>query len=234
MWEYLTSISYDSSKMDQYLRCHKIAVRDRNEVITIQLITDGICEDLAATREHRALEVSECAHHFLKEYFHHLAGLRDRGFTREVITDVARAIAGLMARVVRLTPEQHDRSAPVLAGLRLCRMFELLMSQRFETPGILRILGPKLAISNTNLLTALDSRLRSLEGGDNDEEPGQKKARALVDYTLTKTIDAMVASGKTATAEEKAAIKQGLYEQQNLKQPRKKGRARRAGKKAPA
>jgi len=234
MWEHITSIANDAIKLHQYLDCHRSAVRDRNEVLVQQLLSDGICPTLAHTKSHRAIEVNECAHHFLREYFNHLNSLRDRGFSSTVITAVACHIEKLMNRVVRMTPEPNDRHALILATVRLCRMFERLMSDRFETPEILCILGPKMAIANTNKITSLEARLRSLEGGGSGNKNNTQgvssskatdaKARAAIDAVLKKTITTLKADGKVITKESEGEMRAALYSKEGLKVLKQKQR----------
>ena len=230
MWDYITTIAIEPIKMNQYLECHRTAVRDRNEVLVQQLLADGICPTLEDTQAHRAIEVNECAHQFLKEYFNHLNSLRDRGFNKTVITAVANQVSRIMCRVVRLTPEPNDRHAMILATVRLCRMFERLMSDRFESPEILSILGPKMAISNTNLITALESRLRALEGGGKGGLSGLKniqKTRGVIDASLAKTLAGLRQAGKKITKEEETAMRAELYSKEGVaaKQPARRLRA---------
>ena len=139
-----------------------------------------------------------------------------------------------MNRVVRMTPEPNDRHALILATVRLCRMFERLMSDRFETPEILCILGPKMAIANTNKIASLEARLRSLEGGGSGNKNNTQgvssskatdaKARAAIDAVLKKTITTLKADGKVITKESEGEMRAALYSKEGLKVLKQKQR----------
>ena len=163
MWDYLTEISADSAAQTQYLDCHLHEVRDRNEVLREQLIHENGSMKRAHTRTHRACEVNEVAHWFLKNYFGKLQELRDRRLRPEVIHDFAEQFAILAQRVVRLTPDPNHEHALVVATTRLCRFFEFMVDCRFETSSLNEILSAKLSIDNTSQLRTVETRTTRLE-----------------------------------------------------------------------
>jgi hypothetical protein len=189
MFEYIEHICYDQSELDQYLKCHIHAVINQNEMIEEQLVVDRCVRNHAETAGHAALEVNECMHNFLEEYFQHLRSLRDRGVQKPLLVSFCRAIHAGFARVVRKTPERNHEHAPISASLRVCRQAEKYLEDHFETPTTVEMLGPTLGLVNTAGIKAMEDRTRSLEtklqevmsimkakpGGGGNPQPPKKK-----------------------------------------------------------
>ena len=178
MWDYISEISSDSAAQTQYLDCHLHEVRDRNEVLREQLLHEQAPMKREHARTHRACEVNEVAHWFLKNYFGKLQELRDRRLRPEVICEFAEQFAVLAQRVVRLTPDPNHEHALVVATTRLCRFFEFMVDCRFETSSLNEILTAKLSIDNTSHIRTVENRTTKLERMVEELSRGKKKPPA--------------------------------------------------------